>query len=203
MLTLHPCLPSGLAQLIMLNSMPMLTLWHFLKSFQCCCTSTETTRLIRDGEPRTATSTFTHVLSSDSLSAELILFLTRSCAGSIVNEGGLKSLAGSVVIDDDQIYSLTSEVKVDEKPAERMRVLTPMVELRRPGAEAITLMGSIQMDTRGRSFNTDLTLSGVTKKELQVQGRKGEKSSHLVETLCCIIYWPLDSDTTIDIDFKY
>ena len=80
-----------------------------------------------------------------------------------------------MVIDDDQTYSLTSEVKVDEKPAERMRVLTPMVELRRPGAEAITLMGSVQMDTRGRSLNTDLTLSGVTKKALQVQGRKGQQ----------------------------
>ena len=106
------------------------------------------------------------------------------------------------MIDDDQTYSLTSEVKVDEKPAEKMRVLTPMVELRRPGAEAITLMGSIQMDTRGRSLNTDMTLSGVTKKELQVQGRKGEKSSHPAEIFCCIIYWPLVSDTTIDRDFK-
>ena len=32
---------------------------------QCCFTSTETIRLIRDGEPRTATSTFTQLLSSD------------------------------------------------------------------------------------------------------------------------------------------
>ena len=36
-------------------------------SVQCCFTSTETTRLIRDGEPRTATSTFTQLLSSVSL----------------------------------------------------------------------------------------------------------------------------------------
>ena len=34
-------------------------------SFQCCFTSTETFRLIRDGEPRTATSAFTQLLSSD------------------------------------------------------------------------------------------------------------------------------------------
>ena len=31
---------------------------------RCCFTSTETARLIRDGEPRTATSTFTQLLSS-------------------------------------------------------------------------------------------------------------------------------------------
>ena len=32
-------------------------------SFQCCFTSTETIRLIRDREPRMATSTFTQLLS--------------------------------------------------------------------------------------------------------------------------------------------
>ena len=32
--------------------------------FQCCFTSTETIRLIRDGEPRTATSISTQLLSS-------------------------------------------------------------------------------------------------------------------------------------------
>ena len=31
---------------------------------QCCFTSTETTRTVSDGEPRTATSTFTQLLSS-------------------------------------------------------------------------------------------------------------------------------------------
>ena len=34
-------------------------------SVHCCFTSTETIRTIRDGEPRTATSTFTQLLSSD------------------------------------------------------------------------------------------------------------------------------------------
>ena len=32
---------------------------------QCCFTSTETIRTIRDGEPRTATSTFTQLLTSE------------------------------------------------------------------------------------------------------------------------------------------
>ena len=34
--------------------------------FQCCSTSTETERTIKDGKPRTATSTFTRLLSTDS-----------------------------------------------------------------------------------------------------------------------------------------
>ena len=36
----------------------------FKTRVQCCFTSTETLRTIRDGEPRTATSTFTQLLSS-------------------------------------------------------------------------------------------------------------------------------------------
>ena len=36
-----------------------------LCSVQCCFTSTETIRLVRDGEPRTATSTVTRLLSFD------------------------------------------------------------------------------------------------------------------------------------------
>ena len=35
--------------------------WTQLVSFQCCFTATETIRLIRDEEPRTATSTFTQL----------------------------------------------------------------------------------------------------------------------------------------------
>ena len=34
---------------------------------QGCFTSTETIRIIRDGEPRTATSTFTRLLNSDNV----------------------------------------------------------------------------------------------------------------------------------------
>ena len=39
----------------------------FCPFVQCCFTSTETRRFIRDGKPRTATSTFTQLLSSDFL----------------------------------------------------------------------------------------------------------------------------------------
>ena len=40
--------------------------WVLSSSLQCCFTSTETVRTVRDGEPRTATSTFTQLLSSES-----------------------------------------------------------------------------------------------------------------------------------------
>ena len=45
---------------------------------QCCFTSTETVRTIRDGEPRTATSTFTQIMSSG-LVSECHYGLGHSC----------------------------------------------------------------------------------------------------------------------------
>ena len=44
---------------------------------QCCFTSTETVRLIRDGEPRTDTSTFTQILSSGGV---LLRFPVCNCS---------------------------------------------------------------------------------------------------------------------------
>ena len=43
---------------------------------QCCITSTETIQTTRDGGPRTATSTFTQLLSSDT-SSSVLLFVHR------------------------------------------------------------------------------------------------------------------------------
>ena len=43
---------------------------------QCCFTSAETIRLIRDGEePRTVTSTFTQLLSSDTEDKKIVVVL--------------------------------------------------------------------------------------------------------------------------------
>ena len=39
--------------------------WTLRARVQCCFTTTETIRRVRDGEPRTATSTFTQLLSCD------------------------------------------------------------------------------------------------------------------------------------------
>ena len=41
---------------------------------KCCFTSTETVRAIRDGEPRTSTSIFTQLLSSDE-TGDYLLFI--------------------------------------------------------------------------------------------------------------------------------
>ena len=57
---LRPQRPYGL-----LGTAKLLSSEHSASSVQCCFTSTETTRTIRDGEPRTATSTFTQLLSSE------------------------------------------------------------------------------------------------------------------------------------------
>ena len=54
-----------------------------LSAVQCCFPSTEPIRLIRDGGPRTATSTLTQLLSS-ALSAWLLVALTAQQAASFV-----------------------------------------------------------------------------------------------------------------------
>ena len=43
----------------------------------CCFTATETVRTIRDEKPRTATSTFTQLLSSET--ASMIVFQVQCC----------------------------------------------------------------------------------------------------------------------------
>ena len=62
---------------------------------QCCFTSTETVRTIRDGEPRTATSTFTRLLNSACLRTQfLVLFRGSSVSRSELprRERGLSTL---------------------------------------------------------------------------------------------------------------
>ena len=49
---------------VLLYVRPEHSYYVFTSLVQCCFTSTETIRLIRDGESRTATSTFTQLLSS-------------------------------------------------------------------------------------------------------------------------------------------
>ena len=55
---------------------------------QCCFTFTETIRTIRDGEPRTSTSTLTHLLSSESslsdclnISSQRVAYFTGDSLG--------------------------------------------------------------------------------------------------------------------------
>ena len=65
-----PCvLPSYSYHRVIADSRVLLIIGPWTsKQVQCCFTSTETVRTIRDGEPSTATSTFTQLLSSESSS---------------------------------------------------------------------------------------------------------------------------------------
>ena len=54
---------------------PVVLFRHVPHFFKCCFTSTETIRTTRDGEPRTATSTFTQLRSSNALLGESFLFI--------------------------------------------------------------------------------------------------------------------------------
>ena len=56
-----PCWPRRkVPDLTRFFSLTLSCVAHSRGSVQCCFTSTETARTIREGEPRTATSTFTH-----------------------------------------------------------------------------------------------------------------------------------------------
>ena len=67
----------------------------FVRPFvRCCCTSTETVRtVIRDGCPRTATSTFTQLLSSvrvlcpELCSSSMLLFTATKTVWTIIRDG--------------------------------------------------------------------------------------------------------------------
>ena len=52
--------------------------WALIRVVHCCFTSTETTRTNRDGEPRTATSTFTQPLRSKSKIVSLACIKRRN-----------------------------------------------------------------------------------------------------------------------------
>ncbi|KAL8584622.1 hypothetical protein ACOMHN_002351 [Nucella lapillus] len=92
-----------------------------------------------------------------------------SVKGSLVSEAGLKSVTGSVIIDDDLTYSMTADMKVDEDGKSGVTTFTPLMLLRSPGADDVKLMGDVKIENRFASLSTDLILSGVTRKPLQLQ----------------------------------
>ncbi|XP_076462150.1 uncharacterized protein LOC143294657 [Babylonia areolata] len=92
-----------------------------------------------------------------------------SVKGSFVSEAALKSLTGSLVIDDDQTFSLTTELKVDELSDKSLTTFSPLLKLRRPGSDDITLLGVVKVHNRYRTLATDLTLSGLTRKSLGLE----------------------------------
>lgn len=78
-----------------------------------------------------------------------------------MNKNGMKSIAGKVVIDDVNVYALTSEVKTVQQKNKIQ--YSPMIELKRPGADNIQLVGSIALERPLKSLNIDVSLTGIQK----------------------------------------
>nr|KAG5709527.1 hypothetical protein BaRGS_001577 [Batillaria attramentaria] len=104
--------------------------------------------------------------------------------GSLVNDAGLKSVTGSLVVDDKDTYSVTSEVKVEDK--DKVVIYSPVLEIRRPGAQTISLKGNAEVDVKFRTLSTALTLSGVTNDPVQLdatyKNTQSEKSAKYTVT---------------------
>lgn len=79
----------------------------------------------------------------------------------MINQGGMKSIAGKLIIDDDNVYALTSEVKTVKQ--KNKIEYSPMIELTRPGADNIQLVGLIAMESPMKSLNIDMSLTGIQK----------------------------------------
>ncbi|XP_012935328.2 uncharacterized protein LOC101854071 [Aplysia californica] len=98
--------------------------------------------------------------------------------GVAINSDELKSFTGSVVIDDVDTYALTTEVKVDKSKGKLQ--LSPMVELRRAGAENVQLTGHVTLVKPFKSADVDLSVSGLSKMPYNLQtsviNTKKEKS---------------------------
>lgn len=78
-----------------------------------------------------------------------------------MNRGGMKSIAGKLIIDDASVYALTSEVKTMQR--KNKIEYSPMIELTRPGADNIQLVGLIAMEGPVKSLNIEMSLSGIQK----------------------------------------
>ena len=81
--------------------------------------------------------------------------------GATINNDKMKSVTGSLVIDDVNEYAITTEVKVDKTKAKIQ--FSPMVEIRRVGADNIQLTGYVSVLTPFKSADADLSLSGLSK----------------------------------------
>ena len=79
-----------------------------LPNIQCCFTSTETVRTIRDGEPRTSASTFTQLLSFGLLCASVLIYVCQRTSGPPAHSLSCGLLAKSIML----LYCFTSTVTV-------------------------------------------------------------------------------------------
>ena len=81
---------------------------------QCCFTSTETVPTIRDGEPRTATSTFTQLLTSVVL-ISVLLHLHRDRTIRTIRDGGAQ----------DGHLDFHTQLLSSERPYSERRLIWP------------------------------------------------------------------------------
>lgn len=84
-----------------------------------------------------------------------------SLTGNLMNQDGMKSIAGKLVIDDVNVYALTSEVKSAQQKNKIQ--YSPMIEIKRPGADNIQLVGLIALEQPLKSLKLDMSLTGIQK----------------------------------------
>ncbi len=73
----------------------------------------------------------------------------------------MKSVTARMVIDEVNVYAITSEVKaVQEK---KKIQFSPMIEIKRPGVNNVQLFGTIALERPMKSLNIDMTLTGIQK----------------------------------------
>ena len=89
-------------------------------SVLCCFTSTETLRLIRDGEPRTATSTFTQLQSSANL---IVYWLVECCFTSTETVGLLGIIFNTSTMTVMSTRSRLKEEAVSDKEEDKQLIL--------------------------------------------------------------------------------
>ena len=88
--------------------------------------------------------------------------------GFVISTEEEKTISGSLTVDNTDIYGLTAEVKISR--SKRRIYLNPMIEIRRPGAEKITLSGHISKKGL-KNLDVDLSLAGLQKLPYNVKSK--------------------------------
>ena len=81
----------------------------------------------------------------------------------------MKSLSGRLLVDDKDEYAFTTEVKIDRTKA-RVQ-FSPMVEVRRVGADNVQLTGFVSVITPFKAADVELSLSGLSKMPMTLKSK--------------------------------
>lgn len=90
------------------------------------------------------------------------------CLGALVGDNQQKQVAGRIVIDDRDEYSVTGEWIRTRKG--QLYTYNPYIEIIIPNMENIRLSSSVEYVV-GKSFNGELTVKGLSKQPIQSKGR--------------------------------